>query len=60
MYDEFQYIGYGLNFTRKGLLALLGQVMSGDIDTVVVVDRVDFLARFGTHIIKWICQQQNC
>lgn len=44
MYDEFQYIGYGLNFTRKEILAFLGQVMSGDIETVVVVDRFDLLA----------------
>lgn len=55
----FKDIGGGLNFKRKGLLALLGQVMSGDISTVVVAHQ-DRLARFGADIIKWICEQNNC
>lgn len=55
----FKDIGCGLNFKRKALLALLGQVMSGDI-SAVVVGHQDRLARFGGDLIKWICEQNNC
>lgn len=55
----FKDIGGGLNFKRKGLLSLLGQVMSGDISTVVVAHQ-DRLARFGVDLIKWICEQNDC
>ncbi|MEG3979085.1 IS607 family transposase, partial [Microcoleus sp. herbarium8] len=52
-------IGGGLNFKRKALLSLLGQVMSGDISTIVVGHQ-DRLARFGGDLIKWICEQNDC
>lgn len=55
----FKDIGGGLNFKRKGLLALLGRVLSGDISTIVVAHQ-DRLARFGVDLIKWICEQQDC
>ncbi|MCC3411192.1 MULTISPECIES: IS607 family transposase [unclassified Microcoleus] len=55
----FKDIGSGLKFKRKALLALLGQVMSGDI-SAVVVGHQDRLARFGGELIKWICEQNNC
>ena len=54
----FKDIGGGLNFKRKALLALLGQVMSGNISTIVVGHQ-DRLARFGGDLIKWICEQNN-
>ena len=41
------------------MLALLGQVMSGDISTIVVRNQ-DRLARFGGDLIKWLCEQNNC
>ncbi len=55
----FKDIGGGLNFKRKALLALLGQVMSGKISTIVVGHQ-DRLARFGGDLIKWVCEQNNC
>jgi predicted site-specific integrase-resolvase len=58
-YDIDSVLGGGLNFKRKGLLALLGQVMSGDI-SAVVVGHQDRLCRFGGDLIKWICEQNNC
>ncbi|TAG88828.1 MAG: IS607 family transposase, partial [Oscillatoriales cyanobacterium] len=55
----FKDIGGGLNFKRKALLALLGQVMSGNISTIVVGHQ-DRLARFGGDLIKWLCEQNDC
>ncbi|MCY7381064.1 MAG: IS607 family transposase [Microcoleus sp. CAN_BIN18] len=55
----FKDIGGGLNFKRKGLLTLLGQVMSRDISQIVVC-HPDRLARFGSDLIRWICEQNDC
>jgi predicted site-specific integrase-resolvase len=52
-------IGSGLNFKRKGLLSVLGRVMSGDVKEVVVTYS-DRLVRFGTDLIRWLCEQNNC
>ena len=55
----FKDIGGGLNFKRKGLLTLLGQVMSGDIREIVVCHQ-ERLARFGADLIRWLCEQNDC
>jgi len=55
----FRDIGGGLNFKRKGLLSLLGQVMSRDISQVIVCHQ-HRLARFGCYLIGWICEQNDC
>lgn len=55
----FKDIGGGLNFKRKSLLALLGQVLSGDISQIVVCHQ-DRLARFGCDLIRWMCEQNDC
>jgi len=55
----FKDIGGGLNFKRKGLEALLGQILSGDLREVVVCHQYR-LARFGVDLIRWMCEQQNC
>ncbi|NJS10873.1 MAG: IS607 family transposase [Microcoleus sp. CSU_2_2] len=55
----FKDIGGGLNFKRKSLLTLLGQVMSGAISQIVVCHQ-DRLCRFGCDLIKWICEQNDC
>jgi predicted site-specific integrase-resolvase len=55
----FKDIGGGLNFKRKSLLALLGQVMSGTVSQIVVCHQ-DRLARFGCDLIRWICEQNDC
>jgi putative resolvase len=51
-------IGSGLNYKRKGLQTLLGQILSGDVEQVVCSYN-DRLARFGIEIIDYICTQNN-
>jgi predicted site-specific integrase-resolvase len=55
----FKDIGAGLNFKRKSLLSLLGQVMSGTVSQIVVGHQ-NRLARFGCDLIRWICEQNDC
>ncbi len=52
-------VGSGLNYKRKGLLSILGQVLSGDVKEVVVCHK-DRLVRFGLDLIEWLCQQKDC
>ncbi|WYL92497.1 MAG: IS607 family transposase [Gloeotrichia echinulata IR180] len=52
-------VGGGLNLRRKGLIALLGRVLQGDIRVIVVAHK-DRLARFGFDIIEWMCEQFDC
>ncbi|MCT7977490.1 IS607 family transposase [Laspinema olomoucense] len=52
-------IGGGLNFKRKKMLALLGQVLSGDVRMVVIAHK-DRLARFGFDLFRWLCEQNRC
>ena len=52
-------IGSGLNFKRKGLLALLERILSGDVGMVVVANK-DRLCRFGFDLIAWIAKRSNC
>lgn len=52
-------VGGGLNLRRKGLIALLGRVLRGDIKTIVVAHK-DRLARFGFDIIEWMCKEFDC
>lgn len=49
-------IGSGLNWKRKGLLALLERAVRGEKLEVVVAHR-DRLARFGHEIVRWIIEQ---
>lgn len=46
-------IGSGINFKRKGLLAILDDAMRGNVEEVVVAHR-DRLARFAFDLLKWI------
>lgn len=48
-------IGSGLNFKRKGLLALLGRIVRGEKLKVVVAHR-DRLARFGVDAIRYLIE----
>lgn len=52
-------IGSGLNFKRKGLLALLERILSGDVGMVVVTNK-DRLCRFGYDLIAWLSKRSNC
>ena len=52
-------IGSGLNYKRKGLLSLLGQILSGEVKEVIVCHK-DRLVRFGFDLLEWFCQQKDC
>lgn len=52
-------IGSGLNFKRKGLLALLERILSGNVGMVVVANK-DRLCRFGFDLIAWLCDRFQC
>ena len=48
----------GLNWQRRGLLAILERLHGGDKLTLVVAHR-DRLARFGFELIQWLVQQNG-
>lgn len=52
-------IGGGMNFRRRKFLALLDQVIAGDVSTIVVAHR-DRLARFGFELIDWLAAKHGC
>ena len=56
--EVIKEIGSGLNYKRKGLQSLLGQILSGDVEQVVCSYK-DRLARFGIEIIDFICSKNN-
>ncbi|KYC36693.1 DNA invertase [Scytonema hofmannii PCC 7110] len=56
--EVIKEIGSGLNYTRIGLQALLGQILSGDVEQVVCSYK-DRLARFGIEVIDYICTYNN-
>ena len=51
-------VGGGLNFRRKGLVALLERLHRGDKLCIVVAHR-DRLVRFGFELIEWLVQQNG-
>jgi putative resolvase len=57
--EIIQDIGSGLNFKRKGLIALLEQILSGDIGMVVIAEK-DRLCRFGFDLVSWLAQRSGC
>ncbi|NEQ74423.1 MAG: IS607 family transposase [Okeania sp. SIO2C9] len=52
-------VGSGLNFQRKKLLKLLSQILSGEVEKVVVSHQ-DRIARFGFDLFNWVCEQNHC
>lgn len=57
-YEIIKDIGSGLNFKRKGLLALLESTSCGDVEKIVVAHR-DRLSRFGYDLIKWLIERNG-
>ena len=51
-------VGGGLNFRRKGLVALLERLHRGD-KLRIVVAHPDRLARFGFDLFKWMAEQNG-
>jgi len=58
-HELIEDIGSGLNFKRKGLNALLGSILDGDVSEVVVSHR-DRLCRFGFDLIESIASKYDC
>ena len=55
-YDVIQDVGSGLDYKRKGFLALLERVHEGTVDTVVVRHK-DRLCRYGHELVEWVFKQ---
>lgn len=49
-------VGSGLNFKRRGLLAVLERVLAGVVDEVVVMHR-DRLARYGVELLEFVFKE---
>jgi putative resolvase len=49
-------VGSGLNFKRRGLLALIKRALEGGVGSIVVAHR-DRLCRFGFELIEWLLEQ---
>jgi predicted site-specific integrase-resolvase len=58
-HEIIEDIGSGLNFKRKGLNALLGSILDGDVSEVVISHR-DRLCRFGFDLIESIVSKYDC
>ena len=58
-HEIIQDIGSGINFERKGFKTLVDQIMSGNIEEVVISHR-DRLVRFGYALLEQICQKFEC
>lgn len=57
-YKIYKDIGSGINFKRKGLLALLKHSREGLFDEVVVASK-DRLSRIAFELIEWVLLQDN-
>lgn len=58
--DEWiEEIGGGMNFKRKKFLALIDQIVAGEIETLVIAHK-DRLARFGFDLLEHLCEQAGC
>ena len=51
-------IASGISFKRKGLLSILEQVLSGNVDEVVIAYR-DRLCRFGYELLQYIFKKKG-
>jgi len=52
-------IGGGMNFSRKKFMALISDIISGDVGTVIVAHK-DRLARFGFEMVDNLAKQYGC
>jgi putative resolvase len=57
-FEVIEDIGSGLNYKRKGLLRMLGDVNRGVVQEVVVFSK-DRLCRFGFELLQWQFLQNN-
>ena len=52
-------VGGGMNFRRRKFLAMLDNIIAGEVSTVVVAHQ-DRLARFGFELIEWLATKHGC
>ena len=57
-HSVYKDIGSGFNFERKGFITLLEQVMSGNIEEIVIAYN-DRLTRIGFEFILFLCKHFN-
>jgi len=57
--EYIEEIGGGLNFKRPKFLALIDEIVSGGVETLVVAHK-DRLARFGFDLLRHLCEAYNC
>ena len=57
-YTVIKDIGSGFNFERKGFISLLEQVLSGNIEEIVIAHN-DRLTRIGFDFILFLCKHFN-
>jgi predicted site-specific integrase-resolvase len=57
-YEVIQDIGSGINFKRRGLIALLDNILGGKVSHVVVAHR-DRLTRFGFEMFIYLFNRLN-
>lgn len=51
-------VGSSINYNRRGLQRLLGEISSGSVGQVVVTE-TDRLCRFGSEFLEWIFRENN-
>ena len=57
-YDIITDIGSGINYTKKGLLSLIGKINKKEVDVIVVLYK-DRLLRFGFELIEYFAKVNN-
>ena len=57
-FDVIADVGSGMNYHKKGLKKLLGEILDGNIGRLVVVHQ-DRLLRFGAELVFSICQAKE-
>jgi len=58
--DEWiQEIGGGMNFKRKHFLSLVGRILSGEVERLIVAHK-DRLVRFGFDLIEHLATEHGC
>jgi predicted site-specific integrase-resolvase len=51
-------LGSGMNYQKKGLKRLIGEILSGKVSRLVITHK-DRLLRFGAELIFSICEAKN-
>ena len=57
--EYVEEIGGGLNFKRPKFLAMLDQIVLGEVSHLVVAHK-DRLTRFGFELLEHLCKQHQC